>query len=264
MIRLIDKREIYKCHGVIADFVDYQTDDEKANLIALRFSEPRPSLSGDNGYSFPKLVCNCYLPKSLCDYLHHINCDFNDHLRQIALQLANIYDVNLEDISLISTGVDMNEMEYAEETFGDFWVVAWVTAGFKHNALRVGVDTAHGIEIGGKFTECGTINIILSTNASLSLATMASSFITITEAKGIALQDLMIHSSFNPRLQATGTGTDQIIVVSGHDFPCRYVGGHTKLGELIAKAVTRACKMACSRQLAKNPHYHTELEPDPL
>jgi adenosylcobinamide hydrolase len=260
MITIIGKREVRKYPGVTADIIDFQSEGERANLLALLFDQPRSSLSGETGFRPIRLVCNCYLPKALCDQLYLINCDFDEHLREITLLLAECYKIDPGEISLISTGVDMNEMEWSEETFGDFWVAAWVTAGFKHNALRIGVDVAHGIEIGGKYSHCGTINIIVSTNADLNLATMASGFITITEAKGVALQDLKIHSSFNPTLQATGTGTDQIIVVSGKDFQCRYVGGHTKLGELIAKSVTKACKMACSRQLAKNPNYHTDLQ----
>jgi adenosylcobinamide hydrolase len=261
MISIIRKREVHRHPGVSVEIVEFQSEGEKANLLALLFDQPRSSLSGENGFRRIKLACNCYLPKDLCDRLHVINCDFDEHLKEITHLLAEYYEIEPEEISLISTGVDMNEMEWAEETFSDFWVASWVTAGFKHNALRVGVDIAHGIEIGGKFSHCGTINVIVCTNAELNLATMASGFITITEAKGIALQDLKIHSSFNPTLQATGTGTDQIIVISGNDFPCRYVGGHTKLGELIAKSVTKACKMACSRQLGKNPNYHTDLQP---
>ena len=36
----------------------------------------------------------------------------------------------------------------------------------------------------------------------------------------------------------TGTGTDQIIMASGYGEKCTYVGGHTKIGEMIARAVT--------------------------
>ncbi|WP_437236166.1 adenosylcobinamide amidohydrolase, partial [Dehalococcoides sp. HCBD] len=48
----------------------------------------------------------------------------------------------------------------------------------------------------------------------------------------------------HPDWQATGTGTDQIITVSGTGGKYTYVGGHTKLGEMMARATTRAVKQA--------------------
>jgi adenosylcobinamide amidohydrolase len=64
---------------------------------------------------------------------------------------------------------------------------------------------------------------------------MARSIITATEAKTAALQDMDARSSISPENQATGTGTDNMIVVSGTDVDkkIRHTGGHTKMGELI-------------------------------
>ncbi|MDO8687689.1 MAG: adenosylcobinamide amidohydrolase, partial [Dehalococcoidales bacterium] len=91
-------------------------------------------------------------------------------------------------------------------------------------------------------------NTILFTSASLDLTALAASFITITEAKNIALQELDVRSSYNPGWQATGTGTDQIIVVSGSGERCTYVGGHTKIGELMARVVTSATICAVKKK----------------
>lgn len=245
--------------GLFAEILDYRIWDIPANVLVIKFDEIHSNLSGDQGFRRSKLICNSYLPAELCDYLHHRNQDYSVFLRDLGKEIASFYTVKPTDISMISTGVDMRELAHTVESYENLWVGAWVTAGFKHNAMRIGVDHAYGLEVNGKYRPCGTINIIVTTNARLNLATMASSFITITEAKGIALQDLNIHSSFNPTLQATGTGTDQIVVVSGNDFTCRYAGGHTKLGELMAKAVTSACKTACKTQLAKDPNYHLNV-----
>ena len=59
---------------------------------------------------------------------------------------------------------------------------------------------------------------------------------TATEAKTAALEDRGVRSTASPQLQATGTGTDSMIVVSGVDTDTviRHTGGHTKMGELIA------------------------------
>ena len=132
----------------------------------------------------------------------------------------------------------MEDLAWKEEVFEGLWVLTFITAGVQSNAMRVGKDTASHIEREGVSKEIGTINTILFTNASLDLSALAASFITMTEAKNIALQELGVRSSYNPEWLATGTGTDQIIVVSGSDEKCTYVGGHSKIGELMAQAVT--------------------------
>ena len=58
-----------------------------------------------------------------------------------------------------------------------------------------------------------------------------------------------VKSSYTPEWQATGTGTDQIVVVSGKGGKVDYVGGHTKLGELMARAVTSATIQAIKNGL---------------
>jgi len=127
---------------------------------------------------------------------------------------------------------------------GFFWVLTFATAGVKTNAMRIGCDEASGMERNGKFERIGTINVILLTGSSLETPTLASSYITLTEAKNVALQELDIRSAAHPDWQATGTGTDQIITVSGTGDKYTYAGGHTKLGEMMARATTRAVKQA--------------------
>jgi adenosylcobinamide amidohydrolase len=124
--------------------------------------------------------------------------------------------------------------------------------------MRVGKDRAGSIERHGLFERIGTINTILLTSASLDLAALATSFITITEAKNIALQELDIRSSYNPDWQATGTGTDQIIVVWGDGSRCTYVGGHSKIGELMAQAVTSATISAIKESLKSGTNHLRE------
>ena len=91
--------------------------------------------------------------------------------------------------------------------------------------------------------------MILMTNCRLTPRAMARAFITITEAKTAALQDLDIRSAFTGKInQATGTGTDNIIVVEGAGKRIDNTGGHTKMGELIAKAVYAGVKRAIFKQ----------------
>ena len=75
---------------------------------------------------------------------------------------------------------------------------------------------------------------MLLTNAVLTDGAMARAIITMTEAKTAALEDLKVPSSYTKSVQATGTGTDSVIIVSGVTGPAAtYTGGHSKIGEMI-------------------------------
>jgi len=57
-----------------------------------------------------------------------------------------------------------------------------------------------------------------------------------------------IRSTYTPENQATGTGTDNMIVVSGEGPLVKYTGGHAKMGELIGIVVKRAVAEAIEKQ----------------
>jgi adenosylcobinamide hydrolase len=159
-------------------------------------------------------------------------------------------DLNLSSArtAMLLTGADVDNLVVEKKEYQKFKVFAVVTAGIKSNAQRIGVDRARSLEREGRFETLGTINIIVLTNASLSEGAMARGMITLTEAKVIALEDLDIRSSYNPEIRATGTGTDNAIIVSGGGPSISYLGGHSKMGELMAKAVTSAVKEAIFKQ----------------
>lgn len=66
-------------------------------------------------------------------------------------------------------------------------------------------------------------------------AKIVRAIITATEAKTAALQDLKVPSTYSPEVLATGTGTD-------------FTGGHSKMGELIGRAVYRAVREGLCKQ----------------
>ena len=143
---------------------------------------------------------------------------------------------------LLFTGADMGNLSVQKAQFKDMTVYAIVTAGVEDNAMRMSVDE-------GMFYEPGTINIILLTNMKLSPRAMVRAVITATEAKTAALQDLDVRSSYSPgKSQATGTGTDEVLVVEGRGTAVDNAGGHCKLGELIARAVYDGVKEAVFQQ----------------
>ena len=110
------------------------------------------------------------------------------------------------------------------------------------NALRIAVE-------GGAYREPGTINILVLTNRGLTPRAMARALVTITEAKTAALQDLDLRSSKKPlAYQATGTGTDNIIVAQGAGPKATLTGGHSRLGALMAQAVHAGVLEALAKQ----------------
>jgi iron complex transport system substrate-binding protein len=147
-----------------------------------------------------------------------------------------------QNTSFLFTGADLAHLAVEQATFKDMQVFALVTAGVEGNALRLSQDE-------GKFYEPGTINIILLTNCRLSPRAMSRALISATEAKTAALQDLDIRSAAQPlAYQATGTGTDNIIVVGGQGPAIDNAGGHSKMGELIGRAVYQGVRQAVAKQ----------------
>jgi adenosylcobinamide hydrolase len=241
-------------HGVKAEIIGHSVWDYPANTLALHLPEPKWVLCAYQGYRKVTTVLNCYHPQESWRAVDNTNRTYWEYTRWVHREMLKQVAPG-EKTALLFTGVDMHKHVVVEETYEELWVQAWVTAGVKTNALRVGRDPAYGIERKGLWEpfdqqgppKPGTINIIVLSSADLSQAAMASSFMTITEAKTAALQDLNIRSSYNPQLQATGTSTDQICIVPGSGDRCFYVSGQVKLGELIAKAVTRGVTEAINK-----------------
>ena len=160
-------------------------------------------------------------------------------LRERVYQLIDKSDKNA---SFLFTGADMDNLAIKKQRFREMEVLALVTAGVKSNAVRMSKDT-------GRYYEPGTINIILLPNMKLTSRAMTRAIISATEAKTAALMDMDIRSSYSPKLhRATGTGTDNIIVVEGEGISIDSSGGHTKMGELISKAVYEGVQEAIFKQ----------------
>jgi adenosylcobinamide amidohydrolase len=214
-VTVINRTAIGTINGVTTEVVSYDVWGFPANSLVLLFDRGIKTLSGQSGYHSAKVVINCYMPKALWDCIHFEKRNWRTYFREVKAGIAALYDIPVREITGLTTGIDMWEFAMAGEEYQDLWVQAWVTAGFKHNAMRIGIDSAGGFEKNDEYYPDGTINIIVATNAQLNLATMASSFISVTEAKTIALEELDIRSSFNHDLKATGTGTDQVIIADG-------------------------------------------------
>ncbi|MDH3875019.1 MAG: adenosylcobinamide amidohydrolase [Desulfobacteraceae bacterium] len=156
---------------------------------------------------------------------------YKSGLKSVREKVYQVIGKSEKNASFLFTGADMDNLAITRERFKEMEVCALVTAGVKSNAVRMSRDE-------GKFYEPGTINIILLPNMKLTSRAMTRAIISATEAKTAALTDLDVRSSYSSALhRATGTGTDNIIVVQGTGIEIANAGGHSKLGELIAKAV---------------------------
>jgi len=214
----------------------------EVKTLLISFEEKRRVLSTREGYSEVSFVANHYNPTPLSDYMHQ-------HWEEFETELPSILGIYPEDIAFLSTAADMDNLAISESSYQEFTVCCLATAGVKHNAQRAGVDEAGSVERDGRFERLsGTINIILLSNATLSDGAMARAIITATEAKTATLQDMDIRSTYTPKNQATGTGTDNVIIVSGKGPPVKHSGGHVKMGELIGAAVKRAVAEAIGKQ----------------
>jgi len=241
----VKEREIaLRLEGAKAKIIYHTYKGFELNTLLVSFGEKRRVLSTLDGYKEVSFVANTYTPLPLSEYAMKNYQEFEEsffaHLR-----------ISSEEITLLSTGVDMDNVAVCEKSYQQSMVCCLATAGVRGNAQRMGVDKASWVEKDGEFVNVlGTINIILLTNATLSDGAMARAIITATEAKTAALQDLDVRSTFTPRNQATGTGTDNMIVASGKRLgkTLTSTGGHTKMGELIGVSTKIAVTEATEKQ----------------
>lgn len=190
----------------------------------------------DGGRRGIRHVGNSFSPPQCWGLYHRIG------LEASRSRLLQAIGRDADDTSLLFTGADMDHLSVQNREYRDMMVYALITAGVRSNAQRMAKD------VGGWY-EPGTINMIILTNMRLTARAMNRAIITATEAKTAALDDLDIRSAYTPLTNpATGTGTDNIIVVEGAGDRIASTGGHTKMGELIAKAVYAGVREAVFKQ----------------
>jgi len=230
--------------------------------LVVRFPDKRRALSTNDGLVDVLAAVNYAaqpeLWQKVADKLKtEQEVGFKVYIREIKERIARTSGLRSEDVALMVTAADMDNLVVVTKTFEPFVVTAFVTAGAKDNAIRTGVDEGTYIEpdSAAEITKWpsdpkpGTINILLLTNARITDGGMARAVITVTEAKTAAFEDLHVPSSYTKNVQATGTGTDGMIVVSGTSGPpVTYPGGHSRIGELMGKAVYEAVIEALGKQ----------------
>ena len=134
----------------------------------------------------------------------------------------------------LMTAVPLRRLVSLREEAGTLWVEGFVTVGVT-NAVRAG-EPCHQPAAKNR---AGTINIILITNAALTVSAMVTAVQVITESKTAVLLSHRV-PSWTGQPDATGTGTDVVVVASGDGPAVRYSGTHTEIGEAIGRIVTKA------------------------
>jgi adenosylcobinamide amidohydrolase len=139
------------------------------------------------------------------------------------------------------TAVPLTHLVVFREEADGLWVEAFVTVGVS-NAVRAGepVEAQRGKE------RPGTINIILVTNAKVALPAMVEMVQVATESKAATLLAERVRSCTG-QAEATGTGTDALVIVRGEGTRLRYSGTHTPMGAMVGRVVARGVQEGLKR-----------------
>lgn len=221
--------------------------------LVIRFPGPRNVLSTswlNGGYREDlQAVFNHQIPLAACEACHS-GGSVKTYLEGVAESLS----LNPDKTCGLVTRAEMKNTAVVTETFRDLAVTAMVTAGIDKNGGRAG-DPASYYENGDSFEPVGgTINTILIIGADLPEYTLARALMTATEAKTVALQQLMARSIYSSGI-ATGSGTDMIAIIADPASPLHLsdAGKHAKLGELIGRVVIAATTQALELETNLSP-----------
>lgn len=136
----------------------------------------------------------------------------------------------------LMTAVPMKRCLSLREESNGIWVECFCTVGVT-NAVRAG-EPAFFTGSARRCSTAGTINIILVTNATLSVPAMVGAVQVATESKTAALMDRQVQSRTGSG-RATGTGTDAVVIACRMrgGLRLRYSGTHTLIGAMIGRLV---------------------------
>jgi adenosylcobinamide amidohydrolase len=117
------------------------------------------------------------------------------------------------------------------------------------NSVLAGEPVRSRLERRQDRNQAGTINIILVTNATLTVPALIGAVQVATESKTATLIKHKVPSAYERAALATGTGTDAVVLASslaGH-HKLRYSGTHTEMGAMIGRLVGRCVERGLRR-----------------
>lgn len=168
--------------------------------------------------------------------------------------------INPDRVAGMMTAAKMKNAAIATRSFRTLEVTAIVTAGIEVNGGRAGDPASWHEENGKSVYVGGTIITIILVSSHLPAHALTRAVMTATEAKTVAIQQLMAPSKYSTGI-ATGSGTDQICIISNMDSPdvLTWTGKHSKVGELIAQCVIEATTKALERQTGLSPDSQRDM-----
>ncbi len=231
-------------------------------IIYARFLEPHMVLSTCRAAGGLRRDLEYVLNYQSCEPAKHKRRLFRLEPQACQKMICEPHGLPAAKCAAMGTAANMHHAAFVTKKFRELKVTAVVTGGVETNAGRAG-DPASVMENPDGFEKLppadripgpGTINIMLFISRPLTEAALVRTIITATEAKTAALQELAVNSRYSDGL-ATGTGTDQIIAAAPdrEGFRLTWAGKHSKLGELIGRAVKRAVKETLARQNGLTP-----------
>ncbi|HET9846901.1 MAG TPA: adenosylcobinamide amidohydrolase [Nitrospira sp.] len=148
----------------------------------------------------------------------------------------------------LMTAVPMTQLVVDREQSGSLLLECFCTVGVT-NAVRAGEPVRSRRERRQERSRAGTINIILVTNATLTVSALIGAVQVATESKTATLINHKVPSAYIRATLATGTGTDAVVIASslaGH-HKLQYSGTHTEIGSMIGRLVGRCVERGLRR-----------------
>jgi adenosylcobinamide hydrolase len=148
----------------------------------------------------------------------------------------------------LMTAVPMKQLVVDREECGPLLVECFCTLGVT-NAVRAGEPAQSRLASKEDRVRAGTINIILVTNATLTVPAMVGAVQVATESKTATLIKHKIPSAYERGALATGTGTDVVVLASSlkGNNKVKYSGTHTEMGAMIGRLVARCVERGLHR-----------------
>lgn len=153
----------------------------------------------------------------------------------------------------LMTAVPMTHLVVDREESGSLLVECFCTVGVT-NAVRAGEPVRSRPERTPDRDQAGTINIILVTNATLTIPALIGAVQVATESKTATLIKHKVPSAYEKAALATGTGTDAVVLASSlaGDHKLQYSGTHTEIGAMIGRLVGRCVERGLRRFAGRN------------
>ncbi len=187
----------------------------------------------NGGFKRVKAILNIQVPDGYSDLQLH---EDPFHLVKISSQKI---DVSKDFLAMI-TAAKIKNMVHKSKSEDGISVNVVATAGASHGESAGESIIADHLD--------GTINIIVLIHATPTDSCLVAAFVTATEAKTAALNDLDIRSRYSGEA-ATGSITDSLSVATTGTGPTVELGGPaSKLGQLIGSCVRSAVFEALQKQ----------------